>query len=223
MERIYAHDGLSDQFKAFAKDGLLTSEITDENMEFHLGKAGLEFEEGIASEPMIQPGAYVLCLLRVGEETDIEQLKQDIKDNVNPMKWVCVGVDPDNVIVDSIGDVVILIMSDDNAQALHQAFLGLQDQDTAAPAVPAGDVRRFSMPLPASALSVLSASALLSYIIAPQRLKPCSAGCRPGFRLGRTEDGHFLFLLAFSGYLHGLWLEHNRNARPGLPPLRHYI
>jgi hypothetical protein len=43
------------------------------------------------------------------------------------MKWVCVGVDPDNVIVDSIGDVVILIMSDDNAQALHQAFLALQD------------------------------------------------------------------------------------------------
>jgi hypothetical protein len=127
LEQIYAHDGLSDQFKAFAKDGLLTSEITDENMEFHLGKAGLEFEEGIASEPMIQPGAYVLCLLRVGEETDIEQLKQDIKDNVNPMKWVCVGVDPDNVIVDSIGDVVILIMSDDNAQALHQAFLALQD------------------------------------------------------------------------------------------------
>lgn len=127
LEQIYAYEGLSDEFKAFVKDGLMTNDITDENMEFHLGKAGLEFEEGIASEPMIQPGAYVLCLLRVGEGTDIEQLKQDIKDNVNPMKWVCVGVDPDNVIVDSIGDIVILIMSDDNAQTLHEAFLALQD------------------------------------------------------------------------------------------------
>lgn len=126
LQEIYAHDGLSDEFKAYAKDGLIVSEINEQNMEFHLGKAGLEFEEGIASEPMIQPGAYVLCLLRVGEGTDIEQLKQDIKDNVDPMKWVCVGVDPDNVIVDNIGDLVILIMSDD-AQDLHAAFLDLED------------------------------------------------------------------------------------------------
>lgn len=126
LQEIYAHDGLSDEFTAYAKDGLIVSEINEQNMEFHLGKAGLEFEEGIASEPMIQPGAYVLCLLRVGEGTDIEQLKQDIKDNVDPMKWVCVGVDPDNVIVDNIGDLVILIMSDD-AQDLHAAFLDLED------------------------------------------------------------------------------------------------
>ncbi|NLO87653.1 MAG: hypothetical protein GX090_03765 [Firmicutes bacterium] len=127
LERIYAYEGLSDEFKSFAKDGLIVSEITDENMEYHLGKAGLEFEEGIVSEPMIQPGAYALCLLRVGEGTDIEQLKQDIKDNVNPQKWVCVGVDPDNIIVDSIGDIVILIMSDTDAQDLHQAFLSLKN------------------------------------------------------------------------------------------------
>ena len=65
--------------------------------------------------------------MRVGEGTDIEQLKQDIKDNVNPQKWVCVGVDPDNIIVDSIGDIVILIMSDTDAQDLHQAFLSLKN------------------------------------------------------------------------------------------------
>jgi len=127
LERIYAYEGLSDEFKSFAKDGLIVSEITDENMEYHLGKAGLEFEEGIVSEPMIQPGAYALCLLRGGEGTDIEQLKQDINDNVNPQKWVCVGVAPANIIVDSIGDIVILIMSDTDAQDLHQAFLSLKN------------------------------------------------------------------------------------------------
>ena len=42
-------------------------------------------------------------------------------------KWVCVGVDPDNIIVDSIGDIVILIMSDTDAQDLHQAFLSLKN------------------------------------------------------------------------------------------------
>jgi alginate O-acetyltransferase complex protein AlgI len=64
--------------------------------------------------------------------------------------------------------------------------------------------------------------ALLSYIIAPQRLKnPVLLGAGlVFFAWGEPKTGIFLFLLAFSGYLHGLWLEHNRNTRrPGLPLL----
>jgi hypothetical protein len=49
-----------------------------------------------------------------------------IRNNVNPQKWICVGVDRENVIVDSIGDLVILIMSDNGPQALHEAFLNLK-------------------------------------------------------------------------------------------------
>ena len=62
----------------------------------------------------------------VKEGADIEKIKEDIKANVNPQKWVCVGVDPDKVIVDSIGDVIIIIMSNDEGKALHDAFLALK-------------------------------------------------------------------------------------------------
>jgi hypothetical protein len=41
------------------------------------------------------------------------------------MRWVCVGVDPANIYVDSVGDVVMLVMSDDAGKALHEAFLAL--------------------------------------------------------------------------------------------------
>ena len=47
------------------------------------------------------------------------------KENVDPMKWVCVGVDTKNILVDNIGDVLILVMSDEAGKALHEAFLSL--------------------------------------------------------------------------------------------------
>ena len=75
---------------------------------------------------MMTSQAYSLCLLRVKDGTDIEQLKADIKANVNPAKWICVSVEDEIVIVDNIGDVVVLIMHNDLAEALHNAFLALK-------------------------------------------------------------------------------------------------
>jgi len=41
------------------------------------------------------------------------------------MKWVCTGVSPDHVYVDHIGDIVILIMSGTDGEALLEAFHSL--------------------------------------------------------------------------------------------------
>ena len=109
LAAIYETAEVSANFKEFIGSGLQTTEITADNCEFHLGKADLEYETAIASEPVMQPSAYELCLVRVKEGADIEQIKTEIKENVDPMKWVCVGVDPKNIIVDHRGDVVILI------------------------------------------------------------------------------------------------------------------
>lgn len=126
LDKIYATAEVDDNFKEYIKSGLFTEEVTAERTGYYLGKADLEFETALASEPMIQPGAYSLVLVRVKEGTDVEQIKKDIKDNVDPMKWVCVGVKEENIIVDSIGDVVFLVMSDDQAKPLHEAFLALE-------------------------------------------------------------------------------------------------
>ncbi|HOL15882.1 MAG TPA: hypothetical protein PLZ49_06780 [Bacillota bacterium] len=125
LDKIYESSELSEDFKEYTLPGLITSEITEENCEYHLGKSGLEYEEAIVSEPEMMGSPYALCLVRAKEGADIEKLKSEIKENVNPNKWVCVGVDPSNIIVDNIGDLVILIMSDTDARALHSAFLAL--------------------------------------------------------------------------------------------------
>ena len=127
LDKIYEKAEVSDPMKDFINEGLLITEITSENASYFLGKE-IEFEEAIASEPIMSTSAYSLCLVRVKEDADIEKIKTDIKNNVDPMKWVCVGVDPSNIIVDNIGDLVILIMSDDAASALHDAFLQLKEE-----------------------------------------------------------------------------------------------
>ena len=122
LEKIYETADIDDSFRAYTKDGLMTTEITSENVAYYFGTEGIEFESGIASEPMMTSSAYSLTLIRVKEGADIEKLKTDIKENVNPMKWICVGVEPENIFVDSYEDVVVLIMSDEQGTALYEGF-----------------------------------------------------------------------------------------------------
>jgi hypothetical protein len=126
MDKIYETADVDDNFKEYVKSGLQKEEVTTERAEYFLGKADIEFDSALASEPMIQPGAYSMVLVRVKEGADVEKIKTEIKENVNPMKWICVGVKEENIIVDSIGDVVFLVMSDEQAKPLHDAFLALE-------------------------------------------------------------------------------------------------
>lgn len=124
LAAIYETAEVDEAFKEYIKEGLQLTEITAENSSYHLG-AEVEFAEALASEPIMMPSAYELCLVRAKEGADPEEIKTAIRENVDPQKWVCVGVNPDNIVVDNIGDVIILIMSDDQGEALHNAFLAL--------------------------------------------------------------------------------------------------
>lgn len=105
---------------------LAETEITKENMRVFLGTDSFSFTEGLASEAMVSAIPFSVCLLRLPEDADVAAVKQAIKDNANPNKWICVGVDESNVIVDSIGNLVILIMADGAAE-IHRSFLLLAD------------------------------------------------------------------------------------------------
>ena len=70
---------------------------------------------------MIGSFAHSVCLVNVADGTDVDQVKKDIKYGINPNKWVCVGVE--NVIVDSVGNTIILILNDEIGEQIHQNFL----------------------------------------------------------------------------------------------------
>ena len=98
--------------------------LNDDNKAYYLGSDQVTFIEGMASEPMVGSIPHSMVLIRVDGNTNIENTKKLIRENVNPYKWICVGVQEDEVIVDSIGDLIFLVMSVD-AEAYHQSFLKL--------------------------------------------------------------------------------------------------
>ena len=100
------------------------TELNADNSVYYTGVESSEYKEGLASEAMISAIAHSVVLLRANDEASAEKLKEDVKANVDPRKWVC--VEAEEVITDNIGDLVILIMaSKDLAPKLHENFLAL--------------------------------------------------------------------------------------------------
>lgn len=121
MTKVY--EGVKDEDKPMM---LMNVEVNSENVENFLGKADLEYDSALASESGVGSIAHSVVLVRAKKGQNVEQLKKDIKDSINPRKWVCVGVEEDKVIVDSIGDLVILIMDNNYPETLHENFKKLK-------------------------------------------------------------------------------------------------
>lgn len=95
---------------------LTNIEVNDENIVSFLGTSDIEYDSILASEPMISSIAHSVVLVRTKENADVDAIKTKIKENINPRKWVCVGVEPDEVIIENRGDLIIVIMVQDEEQ-----------------------------------------------------------------------------------------------------------
>lgn len=65
----------------------------------------------IVSEPMMSSQAYSAMVIKAKDGTDIEKMKQEILDNANMNKWVCVSAD--KLYVTNYGNVIFAVMADD--------------------------------------------------------------------------------------------------------------
>lgn len=119
MTGIYENADLTDDFR----EGLAnfeTIELTEDFKFSVLGTDEIKYTEGIVSMPMMSSVAYQCVLLRVAED-DVETVKQQIKDNADLNKWICISAE--TMLVESRGDVIFFVMSDnDTAYALNSAF-----------------------------------------------------------------------------------------------------
>lgn len=119
MTSVYS--GLADDQKPMM---LMNMEVTEENVEGFLGTADIEYEEALASESAVGSIAHSVVLVRVKDNANIESIKTKIKENVNPRKWICVGVEEKDVIVENKGNLIILIMVEDQTarETLKKGF-----------------------------------------------------------------------------------------------------
>lgn len=117
MTKVYA--GIPEEEKPMMLGNI---EVNAENVESFLGTADIEYKEALASESMVGSIAHSVVLVRVKDGANVEEVKTKIKENVNPRKWICVGVEEDQVIVKNKGDLVILIMAQTGSEKLEQNF-----------------------------------------------------------------------------------------------------
>ena len=98
--------------------------VNEEHIEYYLGTSDIEYEEALASESGIGSIAHSVVLVRAKKNADVESIKTKIKESINPNKWICVGVDEKDVIVENKGDLIILILveNSDNRESLKNAF-----------------------------------------------------------------------------------------------------
>ena len=126
IDRLYDKVDVDDETRQFLKTGLMTMDVAPEDAEYYFGVSDVDFEEAVASEPLINAKAFSICLMRVPSGTEIEALKKEIAANVNPNKWICVGVDPSDVRVENVGNLVLLIMANDS-EKYSEAFYALAE------------------------------------------------------------------------------------------------
>lgn len=104
--------------------GLTNIEVNKENIAGFLGTEDIEYKEAMASESMVGSIAHSVVLVRLNDAKDAEDVKTKISENVDPRKWICVGVEPEDVIVKSKGDLVILILveNSETREKLEKSF-----------------------------------------------------------------------------------------------------
>lgn len=118
MAKIYENAGVSNE-------DMETVSLNDENTSYYIGDVSFSFKEGLASEPIMSSVAHSVVLVRLKSASDAEKAKKEIKEKVDPNKWICVSVDEENVYVESIGDLVLLAMDNQNGEKLKTSFLSL--------------------------------------------------------------------------------------------------
>lgn len=84
-----------------------------------------KYEQVIISEPFNTSIPHSVVLIKLAEGEDVEAVKAEIKLNADPRKWIC--VEAEMVVVESIGNVVLLVMSNSTATPVYQQnFLNLK-------------------------------------------------------------------------------------------------
>lgn len=101
------------------------TKVTKENQSYYLGDVTFEYKEALASEPIMSSVAHSVVLVRLNSSKDAEKAKKEIKEKVDPVKWVCVSVEEKNVLVESKGDLVLLVMDNEIASQVRDNFLKL--------------------------------------------------------------------------------------------------
>lgn len=121
LEEIYTDvvDGVSAELPALVQQSVKSSRF---DYYFGISKPAGALEAMVA-EPAIGSIPFAITLLRVDSSADADALAQEIKEKVDPRRWVCVAASYVETAVK--GDIILLVLDGDNArgQEIVDSFL----------------------------------------------------------------------------------------------------
>lgn len=75
----------------------------------------------VVSEPLMNAQAYSLVVLKIKDKAKIESMKQEIYDNINMDKWICVSAE--KLYITNSDDIIFLVMaSEEWAKPVYEEF-----------------------------------------------------------------------------------------------------
>ena len=109
---------------------LTTEEINLKESELVESLTGLKSTDDIntlvVSEPVMGSQALEVAVIKTKEKTDVEAMMQNIKDNVDMSRWICVSAE--KLYVVNSGDVIFMVMADsDWAKSIYNEFVKYMD------------------------------------------------------------------------------------------------
>ena len=84
-------------------------------------KSNKDVEAIVVSMPFMSAQAYEAVMVKVKNGADIESMKQEMLDNIDMNKWICVSAE--KVYVTNSGNVIFMVMSDEDwAKLVYDSF-----------------------------------------------------------------------------------------------------
>lgn len=104
---------------------LETIKVDIKNIDEVTSYTGLKTNDGIesivVSEPLVTAQAYSVASVRVKDNADIEKIKQEMLDNIDMRRWICVSAE--QLYITNSGNVIFSVMADkDVAKAVYNDF-----------------------------------------------------------------------------------------------------
>lgn len=104
---------------------LETMKVDIKNIDEVTSYTGLKTNDGIesivVSEPLITSQAYSVAIVKVKDNADVEKIKQDMLDNIDMRRWICVSAE--QLYITNSGNIIFSVMADkDVAKAVYNDF-----------------------------------------------------------------------------------------------------
>ena len=104
---------------------LETMKVDIKNIDEVTSYTGLKTNDGIesivVSVPLITAQAYSVAIVKVKESADVEKIKQEMLDNIDMRRWICVSAE--QLYITNSGNIIFSVMADkDIAETVYNDF-----------------------------------------------------------------------------------------------------